>query len=682
MSMDLRQAIATGVVTKQQAEKLKGLEPGTYCVHRSWGFGRVVEWRVETGQLVVDFEGKPGHLMQLGYAADTLQALGERDVRVRARTEPEEVRKAALAAGPAERMVFMRELLEAMGGKALVEEILGVLVPHVLDEESAKEWWSETKRLIRKNQHFVVPTRKSEPVMYLAEPEERRETFLERFRKAQYLQEQHRMLLELEKNFEDYEREVVGCVGELSAAIEEAAGRARKGQEGLAIVMLLVRDEVLHIVESRHGVGGVKTTMHAYDFLVKYPNRMEKFFEEVPAAWHKALLEQMELAFGEQWIERVLELLRKATPRLAATIYNLFREKEIDNLINGHIFRWIAERSAPSDLLYWICKRRKHECAVFFTPSLFNAILTAMEVDQLSETRRGRKLASLLLQDRRLFEDLFSDESLGVTADVEESATLKGAKSKKRQSTKSARSKSPSALSLAPLPSIDSESRAETLRDAFRRLKASSVFDDLEKRTLLGRLLKIDPTLEQILSTTQAKVEDVPTVSWASLERVKAELDDIVNRLIPHYTREIQKAKEYGDLRENFEYKSAKEQQTLLTKRQAELESTLARAQGTNFENPDTSRVSIGTTITLTDVSSGAQQTYSILGAWDSAPEEGIISYRAALGQSLLGKEPGDEVPLADGRILRIERIEPFRNLELLKKIHQYKPPILSESKN
>ncbi|MCS7008707.1 MAG: GreA/GreB family elongation factor, partial [Chthoniobacterales bacterium] len=484
---------------------------------------------------------------------------------------------------------------------------------------------------------------------------------------------------ELEKNFEDFEKEILEDIEELNAAIEEAAKKARKGQEALAIVMLLVRDEILHILEPRLEGREVKKTFHAYEFLTKNPTKVEKFFDEIAASWHKALLEQFEEAYGEGWVEKILELLRKANPRLAATIYNLFHEREMENVINAHIFRWIAERSAPSDLLYWICKRRHHECAVFFTPSLFNAIMTAMELDQLNEKRRGRKLASLLLQDRNLLQDMFGEEEM-TGGGVRGGRKGKGSKSKKLEELEVGNEDTKGGVLVRT--SFDAERKAENLRDAFRRLKASSVFDDLEKRTLLGRLLKIDPTLEQILTTTQERVDDVLTVSWASLERLKAELDDIVNRLIPHNTREIQKAKEYGDLRENFEYKSAKEQQVLLTKRQAELETTIARAQGTNFENPDTSRVSIGTTITLSDVSSGAQQVYSILGAWDSAPEEGIISYRAALGQSLLGKEPGDEVPLADGRILRIDRIEPFRNHEILKKIHQYRPPVISGAKN
>ena len=89
--------------------------------------------------------------------------------------------------------------------------------------------------------------------------------------------------------------------------------------------------------------------------------------------------------------------------------------------------------------------------------------------------------------------------------------------------------------------------------------------------------------------------EETLTVSWASLEKRKEEFEDLVNRQIPQNTKDIATARSYGDLRENFEFKSAKEQQRVLMRRRAEAESDLSRARGTNFENPDTTQVSIGT---------------------------------------------------------------------------------------
>jgi transcription elongation GreA/GreB family factor len=72
----------------------------------------------------------------------------------------------------------------------------------------------------------------------------------------------------------------------------------------------------------------------------------------------------------------------------------------------------------------------------------------------------------------------------------------------------------------------------------------------------------------------------------------------------------------------------------------------LHNARGTSFENPDTSRVSIGTIVTLRNPDTNKEETYTILGAWDGDPDRHIISYQTAIGQALLGHETGEMISL------------------------------------
>ena len=104
-------------------------------------------------------------------------------------------------------------------------------------------------------------------------------------------------------------------------------------------------------------------------------------------------------------------------------------------------------------------------------------------------------------------------------------------------------------------------------------------------------------------------------------------------------------------------------------RRKAELEQMLARARGSSFENPDTTKVSIGTKVTLRDTDTGETLEYVILGAWDSEPEHRIISYQTAIGQALLGKKPGDTVELPSdttSREVEITEIEAHKTAEAL----------------
>jgi transcription elongation GreA/GreB family factor len=204
----------------------------------------------------------------------------------------------------------------------------------------------------------------------------------------------------------------------------------------------------------------------------------------------------------------------------------------------------------------------------------------------------------------------------------------------------------------------------EERRDYMRKLLLTTVFEDLNKRSLLGRIIRIYPDMQSMVSGEGDKQEDdALIVSWESLEAKKAEFDELVNKKIPENVKEIQIARSYGDLRENFEFKAAKEMQRVLNRRRSDMERDLARARGTDFANADTSQVSIGTTVTLREAD-GTVDVYSILGAWDTRPEGGIVSYQSALAKALLGKKVGDSVkaPTEHGdRTVVIEKIEPVK---------------------
>ena len=124
----------------------------------------------------------------------------------------------------------------------------------------------------------------------------------------------------------------------------------------------------------------------------------------------------------------------------------------------------------------------------------------------------------------------------------------------------------------------------------------------------------------------------------------KEAYDKLVKEEIPQNREDIKIARSYGDLRENFEYKSAKEYQRVLMKRQGDWERDLKLAQPTNFSNSDTSKVSIGTVVNLESTNGAESITYTVLGAWDSDPDKGILAYLSDRGAEILDKAVGDQV--------------------------------------
>ncbi len=620
MNDELKQAVDTGILTETSALILEQLAPGCYCRHKSWGFGKISEWRLLTGQIAIDFDAKSGHVMQLQYAAESLTPIPEDHISARGRHSAEAVREEA-AKDP---VGLIKKILGDLGGQATLAQISEVMVPEIFDSGKFKRWWDSSKKKLKIDGHVQLPPKRTDPIELLDEPVAAHTSLIAKFRAARHMKDQVTALDQLMKSLDDFTNEVDELTS-LIDQIEDVAAKGKRLQAAQALELLLARDEILSTNDSLK-LGDEAPTVA--DILSGESSRLPDLFAALPASKQRLAIEGLEEAFGGEWVSRAFSLMQKGGPRLASDINRLFEKKGLSPQMEDQLGRWIIERSASSDVLYWFCKERGGSFPQLFNPSLFGAVLAALELDQLSEVKKSARLRDLLIDDRTLLGDFF-----------------KG-------------------------------SEREVVRDALRRLLLTTVFDDLNRRSLIGRLIKLHPDLQSMVSGDSDRVEESLTVSWASLERRKAEFDDLVNRLIPQNVRDISTARAYGDLRENFEFKSAKEQQAVLSRRKAELEQALGSARGTNFENPDTSVVSIGTVVTLKDNSNGETEEYSILGAWDSAPEKGIISYKAAIGQALLGHPLGEVVKLADGREVRIEKIETFRNLDMLVVIAQSGPSL------
>src|SRR5665213_4271609 len=206
----------------------------------------------------------------------------------------------------------------------------------------------------------------------------------------------------------------------------------------------------------------------------------------------------------------------------------------------------------------------------------------------------------------------------------------------------------------------------EVIKDLTRALQLSPCFDDMDKRSLLARIVKSYPAVQTMISGEQTKQDVTYLVSWESLERRKNEYAELVQKSIPANSKEIAIARSYGDLRENHEYKAAKEMQKILMRRKEELEAQMARARGTDFSNAKTDAVNIGTIVQATNLETNQSETFSILGAWDSDPDNGVISYLTPVGQSLLNHKVGDEVEFElheTKRRYRIESIEANKSI-------------------
>jgi transcription elongation factor GreA len=149
-------------------------------------------------------------------------------------------------------------------------------------------------------------------------------------------------------------------------------------------------------------------------------------------------------------------------------------------------------------------------------------------------------------------------------------------------------------------------------------------------------------------------------VTKDTLEQMKAELQRMKSVDRPAASRAIAEAKEKGDLKENAEYDAAKEAQGLLEAKISQYEGMLANTRVIDESTIDTSKVSILTRVTLTNLNTKKQVTYQIVSENEADLKAGKISVTSPIGKGLLGKKPGETAEIqAPAGVLkfRIENI-------------------------
>lgn len=126
-----------------------------------------------------------------------------------------------------------------------------------------------------------------------------------------------------------------------------------------------------------------------------------------------------------------------------------------------------------------------------------------------------------------------------------------------------------------------------------------------------------------------------------------AELKNLKSVERPAIIQAISEAREHGDLSENAEYHAAKEKQSFIEGRVAELEDKLARAEVIDTSKLSGKKVRFGATVTIIDVESEASQTYRIVGEDEADVSNGKISVTSPIARALIGKDEGDEVEVS-----------------------------------
>jgi transcription elongation GreA/GreB family factor len=553
--------------------------------------------------------------MDLGFAAKTLTPLAKDHVLVKVATDLQGLQEMAAV----NHVDLIKLVLKSYGGSATAAQIQEALVPDVIGDDWRK-WWEAVRKEIKKDGHFRVPVKKSEPIEFNEEVVSLQARLLGDMQEARGLKAKLVVASEILKSQDDLEN-VTEAYQLAMNLLDHEIPNYLKNQPELVLDAIFARNDMRKALRAEPAEGQIEDQA-VWDMVSDLP----AFMDALPATRNKPALNSYKSHHPESWENDLIELLNQSQMKLAGDVVQLFEDAGQQELIWETIKKLVNQHQASSELMLWLGKSRSDDHADVYGPEVFRAMITAMERDQFNEKRTSR-LNDFIMGDLDL------------------------------------------------LPELIAKADLEVVKDLTRALQFSSCFDDMDKRSLLGRIVKIYPAIQALISGEATASEDRGLlVSWDSLLRRRGEYTELVQKKIPENSKEIAVARSYGDLRENHEYKAAKEMQKILMKRKAELELDLTRARGTDFAEVNTATVNPGTLVRVNELSQNKDENFTILGAWDSDPESGIISYLSPFAKHLIGKSVGEEVDMEqDGqkRRYRIESIETHQ--------HQFKHAGLHE---
>ena len=127
-------------------------------------------------------------------------------------------------------------------------------------------------------------------------------------------------------------------------------------------------------------------------------------------------------------------------------------------------------------------------------------------------------------------------------------------------------------------------------------------------------------------------------------QKLQTELDELETELRVHLPKEIKRAREFGDLRENSEYQTALQRQTMVKARIRELRQRMSEVASIDISRIPHDKAGYGSTLVLYDAEREEEVTYRLVTPEETDPAAGLISTVSPIGRSLMGKEEGDEV--------------------------------------
>jgi transcription elongation GreA/GreB family factor len=601
-----------------------------FCLHQAWGIGVIRSYDEATKRLVIDFpeQNKKAHAMDAAFFLGKIEFINPNGLVAKAYADATKSEIANLVANdPAG--VVKALLAEYPTGEctsyaleANLDRVHFASLPAGKDRAAAfKAWWTKGRAAVRKDRAILVPERKGGLYALLEAPKDLGEDLFAQYESAPNF-ERKLMLLE----------ELAGAAAAETRSAATAANLDKVSADLLKEIKKLEtarkRDNLPAILGGiwnrdkffRSAVENVETVSPTASEIIALCTESDLAFValNIPHTTEKirSLLDLVRAHHGDRWSDRAFDLLRNrdiggtksGSAKLVSESIAYLCDQDLAEAVATRFAQWLETRELRAPVIIWIIKNRdskKYAAIVgrLIAPSLLGAILSSIDTESLESNSTARiPLANELIKDKELIANILT-------------------------------------------PAEGKKADSETIFDLTRTMMSSQGFDEMTKKALLSRLAKIEPHVQRLAkskhSGSEAEEKEL-LVSKASKELKERELEDIVKVRLPAVKEAIQIAKEHGDLKENSEYKMARQDHDTLAARRAELDALLKKAKVTDFKEANTDTISVGSSVVLRRGSDQTEFAYDLLGAWDGEPEKNILSYISPLAKQFLNHKAGE----------------------------------------
>ncbi len=571
-------------------EKHIAFDAGNFVYHRSWNIGRIAS--IKGDDIVIDFAKSRGHKMSLKMAIDSLTSLAKEHIWVLKAVWSKDKLREKVKDDPA---WALRIIIKSFDNRADLKRIKAELVPSVLTASEWNSWSTKARDILKTDPIFGNATDDIATFIVRDRPLSIDEKIYNQFKAEKNFFARVQYLRDFLKSGEPDSEFFTEMFGFFSGFV-----RSYQAANEMVVSSYLLLKELA--AQYPHLTGA--TTIGFAELFDEIEDPVTIYDGIKDAELRHAFLNHIK-NFIPDWPDVYIRIFPYSlNAGMLETLKAAGHEDKLKRMVLDIIENYRDHREA----FIWVVKNLKDEPWFSELGLAYEKILITLvhildisfkEIESHRDTTENRKI------NKQVQTILFKD---------------------------------------AELESFLLESPPDNIERVYTLVSEVKDLDPAVKLSLRRKIMEKWPEFKFGGEEEKQIVSRGLMVTADKFEEKQRLLATILDVEVPENQKEIAYALSLGDLRENAEYKAAKEKQDEINAKVAKLKNEIERAQLFDKSTISVTKISFGTVVTLSNELSSQPEVYTILGPWESDPSNNVISYLSPLGKKLLNHKPGERL--------------------------------------